>query len=266
MKKKNILIMTASLLLVVLCLGTLYIVVSAEESSKKMWFNSSETTDAYEFPITPTETPEKWREFQTYQEMLNACQIPEEKLKTMSTEGLIETCLSYPLMGNIMLNNSTYQGFINQISEFNGLKELLTRNDLGSSMCKLYYNLSFEDMLKTDKYPASRLRYFEYIISQPDVLEKINHEEKQKLLDFALEIAKTKLKKHSETFSVMPTALIIGRLLKGQEEFENFLEENPEVKHFVETGTNFTSEAFSKIITESDCFAQKVKEGWELYE
>lgn len=56
------------------------------------------------------------------------------------------------------------------------------------------------------------------------MLEKINHVEKQKLLDFALEIAKTKLKKHPEIFSVMPTALIIGRLLKGQEEFENFLE------------------------------------------
>lgn len=131
MKKRIFIIAGASLLSISLCIGAL----ATNAMNIKKWFQSDIPTDAYEFPITPTETPEKWKEFQTYQEMVDACQIPEDTLKTMTTEGLIETCLSYPLMGNMLLNNSTYEGFKKQVSEFNGLQEFLTRKNLGPAIC-----------------------------------------------------------------------------------------------------------------------------------
>lgn len=256
MKKRIFIIAGASLLSISLCIGAL----AANATNIKKWFQSDIQTDAYEFPITPTETPEKWKEFQTYQEMVDACQIPEDTLKAMTTEGLIETCLSYPLIGNMLLNNSTYVGFKKQVSEFNGLQELLTRQNLGPAICKLYSTLSLEEISKTDEKAALRIRYLEYLLSQPEVLDTINQGQKKKLLNHALEIAETKMKKHSDTFSVMPTALLIGRILQDNEEFQKFLDENKEVKMFVETGTNFTSESFSEIMEQSEYLKKIIKE------
>lgn len=95
---------------------------------------------------------------------------------------------------------------------------------------QLYSTLSLEEMSRTDEKAALRIRYLEYLLSQPEVLDTINQGQKKKLLNHALEIAETKMKKHSDTFSVMPTALLIGRILQDNEEFQKFLDENKERK------------------------------------
>ena len=54
-----------------------------------------DTHDAYIYPINGG-TP-RWQAFTTHDEMLKACQIPEGILSTMSTSGLVETVLNYPI-------------------------------------------------------------------------------------------------------------------------------------------------------------------------
>ena len=62
--------------------------------------NNSAITDAYEYPVKPG--TDAWRAFTTHEEMLKACQIPESTLHAMSTEGLVETVLNYPLFNDVL--------------------------------------------------------------------------------------------------------------------------------------------------------------------
>ena len=92
--------------------------------------NNSEISDAYNYPVKPG--TDAWRAFTTHEEMLKACQIPESTLRTMSTEGLVETVLNYPLYNDVLAYNSPQQGFDALSSEFNGIRELLNRKDAGT--------------------------------------------------------------------------------------------------------------------------------------
>jgi hypothetical protein len=91
---------------------------------------NSATTEAYEYPVKPG--TDAWRAFTTHEEMLKACQIPESTLRTVSTEGLVETVLNYPLYDDVLAYNSPQQGFDAISSEFNGIPELLNRQDAGT--------------------------------------------------------------------------------------------------------------------------------------
>ena len=91
--------------------------------------NDSAIAGAYEYPVKPG--TDAWRAFTTHEEMLKACQIPESTLRAISTEGLVETVLNYPLYNDVLAYNSPQQGFDAISSEFNGIMELLNRKDAG---------------------------------------------------------------------------------------------------------------------------------------
>jgi len=92
--------------------------------------------DAYDFPVKPG--TEEWKTFQTHNEMLKACQIPERILNNMSTAALVETVLNYPLLLDMMAYNNIQYGFDQVASRFNGLQELLNREDNGTEIKTRY--------------------------------------------------------------------------------------------------------------------------------
>ena len=116
--------------------------------------------DAYEFPITPEKTPEEWGKLRSIKKKLEVCQVPEEILETMSTEGLIETCLSYPLFSNMMYQNSLQDGFCQLVDGFNGLRELLSREDGAPLLLQKYLKLSLDNVKNVDEFGSIRLIYF----------------------------------------------------------------------------------------------------------
>jgi len=79
----------------------------------------------YTYPILPG--TDEWKEFNTHDEKLEACQIPEEILQNMTIEALVETVLNYPLMGDMLAYNTPIIGFNAVSSTFNGLQELTKR-------------------------------------------------------------------------------------------------------------------------------------------
>ena len=90
----------------------------------------------YQYPITPAD--EAWADFKTSQEMYDACQIPDAVLTRMTTEALLETVLNYPFLG-------TYKGYDDYetaagylCGQFNGLDELLARDDLTGILLERY--------------------------------------------------------------------------------------------------------------------------------
>ena len=62
----------------------------------------------YIYPIT-YDSPE-WQEFDGINEKLQACRIPEELLKEMSVEQLVDAVIDFPLLVNVVLYNSPEEG------------------------------------------------------------------------------------------------------------------------------------------------------------
>lgn len=87
----------------------------------------STITTPYEYPITPF--MDEWKNFESHTEMIAACQIPEDILKNLSTEALAETVMNYPLLTDMLAWSDRSLGFQNVVSNFNGLEELLSRQN-----------------------------------------------------------------------------------------------------------------------------------------
>lgn len=85
-------------------------------------------TEPYQYPILPG--MDEWRKFDNNVDMMEACLIPEDILKCMTTEALLETVLSYPLLSNMFRWETVQEGYEFMLRNFNGLQELMQRPDL----------------------------------------------------------------------------------------------------------------------------------------
>ena len=111
-RKKLIIIVTIALI------AALSLTACSAESGTSQTRNKDKS-DAYVFPEYTGSEPLYWEDAVAFY------QIPDDVLKDMSTDGLIETCLSYPLFADKMIasNESMYSGFLDT-SKIDTEKEL----------------------------------------------------------------------------------------------------------------------------------------------
>ena len=86
------------------------------------------------FSFDSITAPNVWSQYQSLEEMLEACQIPEDKLKSMSTDELIEVCMSHPLHFIYSAYNNELRGADVIIRNFNGFSELARRTDAAGKL------------------------------------------------------------------------------------------------------------------------------------
>jgi len=91
---------------------------------------------SWDYPVKPG--MEEWKRFQSNEEMVKACQIPDNILSTLSTEDLTELCLRYPLLTDIFAFEDTNAGLEKLFNDFNGIRELYKRKDAPSNLEKRY--------------------------------------------------------------------------------------------------------------------------------
>lgn len=92
------------------------------------------------YQITPDDA--EWSDFQTTEEMYKACQIDIEILKGMDTEELVKVVADYSLMVNIYAYDSMEQGMEAVGRHFDGINELLDRNDAINGICSYLEKIS----------------------------------------------------------------------------------------------------------------------------
>ena len=104
-----------------------------------------EGAQSWDYPVKPG--MEEWKQFQSNEEMVKACQIPENLFFCLSTNELTDLCLQYPLLSDIFAHNFLDNGLDVLFIDFNGIRELYKRSDVVSSLTKLYMeyiqNLSY---------------------------------------------------------------------------------------------------------------------------
>lgn len=180
----------------------------------------AEGSDAYDFPIRPGMPA--WATLKTHDDMLAATQVPTAILHAMSTEGLVETCLAYPLLFEIDLYSSPQGGFEAVSARFNGLQELLRRSDAGALLMQRYRNTS--PMMsegwgaKQRGQHAAIIDHIELILAQYAVLRSADSSLRLELLAECLRKAEVKrtLPNSFGFAGLERTAFLAGRILEVQ--------------------------------------------------
>ncbi len=152
-------------------------------------------------------TPE-WEKLESGEEMWEVCQLPENMLRELSTEELIEACLQFPLAYDFTAFDDERSAIDRMIKEFNGLSELKVRNDATIKMIEAYQNMEYSDKLIKEEEVSSdakclglTIAYWELVMADNDFLRKMNAEEKDFLKSVALGKYQMKLE-HSDYFGL----------------------------------------------------------------
>jgi len=106
-------------------------------TSADEWISDSEES-SFEYPINSDSS--EWAQYETHDEMLAACTVPDEMLVEMSTEDLINIVLKYPLLCDIFAYDSYKEGLFELAVNFNGLRELLNRENGAELLLERYAN------------------------------------------------------------------------------------------------------------------------------
>ncbi len=92
----------------------------------------------YQYPVTVFD--DNWKEYYSTSEKYAACQIPEEILTSLSTKELLELVIDFPLLINIYAYDSCEEGIREVAKYFNGMNELLERDDCLDTVLEFYEN------------------------------------------------------------------------------------------------------------------------------
>ncbi len=172
----------------------------------------------YDFPIKPGTA--EWKNLASYEEKHQVCQIPKAILGSMLTNDLLETCLDYPLLPEILAYDSFQKGFESIKSRFNGLEELLKRKDVGNVIIKKYESMdpsaidSNWTSIRKGKHSFDFF-FIELLLAQDEVISNMTNEERMQLLKDSNYKFKEK-EKHQDIFGFIGftnNILLMGRIM-----------------------------------------------------
>jgi hypothetical protein len=196
----------------------------------------SQESKTWEYPIRPGTV--EWTNLKTYEERLNAYNIPNRILYDMKTKDLVETCLNYPEFRLLMTRNSLQQGYDYLKTIFNGFAELEKRSDAGKELLIIYKKLNPSNIKKYNTLEAQgkfafEITYIEILLAQGEVLDNVYSLEKKELIKKSIENYEVieNMPVEYATFGLITPALILGRILENSN-YSNFINlKNKDIKY-----------------------------------
>lgn len=190
-------------------------------------------SDTYEYPIVPG--TDEWKDLKSLTEKVQACQIPSNKLKSISTEGLLETLLTYPLILDYGAFNMQQDGFERIKSENNGFSELYGRTDFINVITERYKLMSLN--CDQNYYPPFiggietpiqiSFQTIEFFILQDELLNEINSNQRIKILETVLEKLQAKKDYGISQNENLVSYAILGKIMI-KENYSPFVDINNE--------------------------------------
>lgn len=135
----------------------------------------------WDFPTKPG--TQAWKSLKSWNERVSACQIEPQKLKTISTSGLVKICSQYPFFTSYGFYDSPIGGFNASLSLFNGYTELMSRKNSLQTIMAVLENENFDE-LKAESDSLKRaektLRWIglEMLMSNDLEIKKLTSDEK----------------------------------------------------------------------------------------
>lgn len=138
--------------------------------------------EVYTYPIT-SDDPE-WSNYK-HAELVNMLQIPEDVLTGMSNEELVESVLNYPYIMDIMCYDKIADGIEIVADHFNGLKEVLERDNIADTLIQRYQTVTLDEMKSYDPYEdyeeACKPGIVQLLLAHLNAQNKLNAEEQNRL-------------------------------------------------------------------------------------
>jgi hypothetical protein len=187
--------------------------------------------EPYIYPIRPG--TEKWVLLGGTMERVQACQIPPDILTNLETSALAETCLAFPFFSDVFLYNDLQTGFEKVKSYFNGLPELLKRNDAGMKLMSTYNSLLIDDLGSWENKKLwkhfSKILFVELTLSQNEIIQNMTAGDRKLLRSMAIKHFEQKLR-YPDRFgpaSLISSSLVLAKVMKIQNETAALVKINP---------------------------------------
>jgi hypothetical protein len=212
-------------------------------------------TGAYIFPVERSELKNFEMGWDRY---YDTCIVPNNILKHLSDDGLIQTCFNYPPYFNIFWFDRYQDGFNRIFSECNIFNEIYIRKGIANKLISKYESLEVDSFIRFRSNVFIKgtftIQYLEILLAQNQLIGKMSGSEKEQLITDVLskyEFRRTIL--NEEIFSSVISSLILGRILKSIQ-YKSFLTavtKDPSLDFFLEKGTFYDTLSTSQIITYS---------------
>lgn len=115
-----------------LVLGCMFLFIGCQKP-KEHEYN---ITTLYEFPVKPGD--EEWENLQSTEEMVEAMQIPEDVLKSTTTDALIKTMLDSNFMFQFFVYEESFSSVESLEETYNVFRELQSRPDYIEKLIQIY--------------------------------------------------------------------------------------------------------------------------------
>lgn len=202
-------------------------------------------THIYSYPLKPGDAEWDFNRHTTT-EIKQMLQLPADILSGMSTSDLIETSLDYHYSTDFIFSETFQYGVESVRKQFNGLDELLKRNDLAAAMLKQYeLKLQTTEVMKTQESVKQGDYSFHFmllkmLVAQDEVLNQLSREQLQQLISLSTEAWNMvfTIPDIFGTVHLTPSLFLFSRIIvrEGGFEYESE-EERQKLAHFAQTCT-----------------------------
>lgn len=200
------------------------------------FLNAKKSGKQYVSKINPYDTPEIWGNLEI-EEMFEVSQIPQESVKSLSTDDLILTCMNYNFFSDMYFFNTIKEGFENVASSYNGLQELSLRADSGGRLIDLYKSIDLDKLLADDRSSTIRFQYLEMVLAQDSVLGTLTAQESRELAVECYNKAVQIAEGPPDTYTISTTLFLgLSCLYKHDSGFAQIIDGSAAVKTYIETG------------------------------
>ncbi len=148
--------------------------------------------DKYAYPIRPG--MEEWKSLKSVEEIYQACQLPDNVLKSTSTLGLVRSFLDVPFSLNsqyIVSSASPLATWYNIYSKFNSIQEVINRNDAAKALVLYYDGISFKCLksmtIENRMTFSAQITALEYLFTKQMIICQLNEMQKVELVALLLE-------------------------------------------------------------------------------
>ena len=202
-------------------------------------------THIYSFPLKPGDAEWDFSRYTTA-DIKQMLQLPADILNGMSTSDLIETSLDFYYSTEFIFSETFQQGVESVRQQFNGLDELLKRNDLATAILKQYeLKLQTAEVMKTQESAIQgdyslHFMLLKMLIAQDEVLNQLSREQLRQLISISTEAWNMVFTMPDifGTVHLTPSLFLFSRIIvrEGGFEYESE-EERQKLVYFAQTCT-----------------------------
>jgi hypothetical protein len=183
------------------------------------YLHSQSINQTYVYPLKPG--MEGWESLKSGEEKISILRIPDSILLALTTNALVQTCLNYPLLFELLFANDLPTGLRAVINNFNGLNELVNRKDAGNELLQVYNSYGLNELNQKiedhDKVLyCFDITYLELLLSHPKILHTLSKEDRKVVLKSAL--VKYEIKKINQIYfgdlGLTSTSFLIASILE----------------------------------------------------